>query len=179
MRSVRTSSGRHSSLELVLAVLHLFFVDVRRVGAAGGHGDGKIPAVAERRERQPENGSAGEAQLAAVDAHFVEAELAVPAQVRIDHGDGSVHGCARGGQQHLVGAAIGHRIGLDAAALQVAAGFAFRPAPDDVAAQRDDLPRLELRRPGRDLFGMLLHELLHAGLKGFADGAQVGVASSW
>ena len=127
----------------------------------------------QRREWLAEDGGAGERQVAAIDAHFVEADFAVPGEVGIDHGDGNVKRRARGRQRHFVGAVVGHRVGLHAAAQQIAAGLAFGPAPDDVASQRDDLPGLEFGRPGRHLFGMLLHELLDARLVRFADGAQV------
>ncbi len=159
--------------ELVLAVPHFFFVDVGRVRASGGHGDGEEAAVPQRGERLAENGRAGEREVAAVDAHFVEADFAVPGEVWIDHGDGNVKRSARGRQRHFVGAVVNHRVGLHTAAQQIAAGLAFGPAPDDVASQRDDLPGLEFGRPGRYLFGMLLHEFLNAGLVGFANGAQV------
>ncbi len=82
---------------------------------------------------------------------------------------------APGREQHFVGPVVRHGIGIDADALEVAAGVGFRPAPDDVAAQRDDLPGLELGRPSRHLLGMLPHELLHARLERLADGAQLGV----
>ena len=77
-------------LELVLAVLYFFFVDVGGVGTPGGHGDREVPAVAKRGERLPENGGAGEGQVAAVDAHFIEADFAVPGEMRIDHRDVNV-----------------------------------------------------------------------------------------
>ena len=56
---------------------------------------------------------------------------------------------------------------MNAAALQVAAGFAKRPAPDDVAAERDHIPRMNLLRPLRHLLGMLFHEVLDAVLISF------------
>src|ERR1019366_8757036 len=160
--------------ELVLAVPHFFFVDVGSVGAAGGHGDGEEATVSERGERLAEDSGAGESQVAAVDAHFVEADFAVPGEVGIDHGDGNMESGARSGKRHFVGAVVSHGVGLHAAAQQIAASLAFGPAPDDEAAQRDDLPGLEFGRPRRDLPGLLLHELLYAGLVGFANGAQVG-----
>src|ERR1019366_5458998 len=166
--------GSQLVFELVLAVPHFFFVDVGGVGTAGGHGDGEEATVSERGERLAENGGAGESQVAAIDAHFVEADFAVPGEVGIDHGDGNMEGGARGGKRHFVGPVVGHGVGLHAAAQQIAAGFAFGPAPDDEAAQRDDLPGFEFGRPGRDLLGVLLHELFDAGLVSFADGAQVG-----
>ena len=91
----------------------------------------------------------------------------------IDHGDGNVKGSSRRGERHFVGAVVGHRVGLHAAAQQIATSFAFGPAPDDVAPERDDLPRFEFGRPRRHLLGMFLHELLNARLVRFADGAEV------
>src|SRR5256714_15494037 len=55
-------------------------------------------------------------------------------------------------------AAIRHRVGLEASAQQVAAGFANRPAEDDVATERDHVPGMNLLRPGRHLFGMRFHK---------------------
>ena len=52
------------------------------------------------------------------------------------------------------------RTEVDAGALEVAGGLAHRPVPDDVAAERDGVPGLDLLGPRRDLLGMVLHELL-------------------
>ena len=69
---------------------------------------------------------------------------------------------------------IGNRIRLYTTAQQVASRFAFGPTPDDVATQRDDVPGLELGRPGGDLLWMLAHELFHTAHEGFANGAHLG-----
>jgi len=66
------------------------------------------------------------------------------------------------------------RVGLDAAAQEIAAGIAFGPAPNDETAKGDDLPRLELGRPGGHFFGVFLHVLLDARLVGLANGADLG-----
>ena len=84
--------------------------------------------------------------------------------MRVDDRDGGVHGRAFGRDQHLVRAAIGEGPEVDAGALQVGGGLAHRPVPDDVAAECDGVPRLDLLGPGRDLLGMLLHELLDPAL---------------
>ena len=83
---------------------------------------------------------------------------------------------ARRAKYHLVRSTVRTgAIRIDAGPLQVGPCLVFRPCPDDVSAQSNDLPRLQLGRPGGYLLGMLAHELLHPGLKGFADGAQLRI----
>src|SRR4030095_9508529 len=102
-----------------------------------------------------------------VDPDLIETEFAVPAQVRIDHRDRRIHSGAAGRNEHFVGATVSCRIGLNAAALQITAGFAKRPSPDYVTAERDYIPGMDLLGPRRHLVRMLSHKLSDAVLISF------------
>src|SRR5438045_7005083 len=128
-------------------------------------GNGCVPVS----ERNTDDGSTRVGQLPAVDSHFIEAEFAIPGQMRIDHRDRCVHGRARRRDQPFIRAVILDGIGLDSRVNQVCTRLAFRPAPDDIAAQRDHLPWFEFRRPGRHLVWMFRHELPDTGLKRLND----------
>ncbi len=158
-------------LESVLAVLHFLLEGIRGVRTAGRHRDRKVPVMAERRKGHSQNRRAREVQLSAVDAHLVKPKFAVPAQVRIHYGNRRMHGRSKRREQHLVRPVVCDRVGLHSAANQVLRGFPFRPAPDDIPAERNNLPWFKLGRPGGNLLGVFLHELLHTRLKRFTDGA--------
>ena len=130
--------------------------------------------MSQRRQRIAQDGHARELDLAAVQPDFVKAERAVPAQVRIDQRDRRVVRRALRRDEPFVRAVILDRIGLDADPLQVVAGLALGPAPDDVARQGDAHPGFDLGRPGGHFGGMLLHVVLDAGLIGFDQGARLG-----
>src|SRR6266446_7026532 len=150
--------------------VELLFVDVGGVWSAGGHRNRAVAAVAEARERNTEYRHSGYVVIPGIDSDLIEPELAVPAQMRIDHRDRRIHRGAAGSDQHFVRASISGRIRLNASAPEVAAGFAQRPAPDDVPAERNYIPGVNLLRPLWHLFGMLTHEGFYAVDIGFDGG---------
>ncbi len=86
---------------------------------------------------------------------------------------GGVHGRALGGDQHFVRAAVAERPEAQAGALEVVGRLTHRPVPDDVAAQRDHVPGLDFLRPGGNLLGVLVHELLDSVLIRFDHSAHL------
>src|SRR5262249_44783330 len=105
---------------------------------------------------------------------FVEPELVVPAQVRIDDSDRGVH-CGSGGRnEHLVGASIWRRGHRYAGPLQITYGLSDGPVGYDVAAESDYVPRMNFLGPRGHLLGMLAHELLDALLECFDRGPPLG-----
>src|SRR5262249_31252970 len=127
--------------------IEFFFVYVRGVGSAGSHRYRAISAVTEARERNAEDRNSRNVVIAGVNSDLIKPEFAVPAQVRINHGDRNFHRGASRRNQHFVRASVSRRIGLNSAALQVDTGLAQRPAPDDVSSERDHIPRVNLLSP--------------------------------
>ena len=149
--------------------IKLFFENIGGVRAAGGHGDRAITAVAQTGKGRADNRHAGNIGISGIDADLVKAKLAVPAQMRIDDRHRHVHRRTSRREQNFVGASIGDFVGPNPGLLQITARLSHRPAPDDVSAQCDNVPGLNLLRPGRDLFRVLFHELPDALLIGLHD----------
>ena len=81
-------------LELVFAVLDLFFIRIRSIRTTCSHGNREITAVSQNGKWQSHNRHTRYVQLSAIDPHLVPATLSVPAHVRIDDGDWNMQSCA-------------------------------------------------------------------------------------
>ncbi|GBC78752.1 hypothetical protein HRbin08_02250 [bacterium HR08] len=181
------------AIEAPIVGMDLLFVHVGRIWSSRRHRDGAVGAVPEGGKRCAENGDAGGGELARVDSELIEAEFAVPPQMRINDGDRSAHRRALGRDEHGVGAALlafelapepspqapqlrreaPRRIRHDPHATQIGQSFAHRPVEEDEPPQSDDVPRLNLRRPSRYLLRMFPHVRLHAFDEGLDHGARL------
>ena len=121
------------------------FVDIRRVGAAGGHRPGDVFVMTESDIGRPRQAHAAAAQFTGVNAHFPEAADAEPGQMRIDQQDGVAAFRARRADRPLIrGARRDDKVRIDAAAPQVAHRLVDRPVVEKHAAEGVD----HLRRDG-------------------------------
>ena len=123
--------------------------------------------MAEYRERQTECRHARRLEIARVNSQRIEAVFVVPAQMRIDDGDGRAHRTTLSGDQHGIRAAIRRQLEPDSRHRELGRHLRNHPCVEHLPRQRHHIPGVNLLRPRRHLLRVLVHERFDAGLKSF------------